>query len=154
MSVDITTPAMLATSMLIAKSFELHFSDLLFPYNNPLDLAIKLYRAPVIIIAYTEEADPTFIYANQCAQNVWGITWDSFLKLLVKESTSEILRQNQQGFIQIVKQKGHYMGYQGLKKTASGRMFRVENAIMWTLTNAKGEYIGQASMIPSWEMNE
>lgn len=153
MSIDLTSSAMLATSMVIAKSFEEHFSDILFPYDNPEDLAIKLYHAPVIIIAYTEDADPTFIYANQCAQNVWEITWDSFLKLPVKETTSEQLRQNQLGFIQLVKQKGHYMGYQGLKKTASGRMFRVENAIMWTLTNANGEYIGQASMIPSWEMN-
>lgn len=50
--------------------------------------------------------------------------------------------------------KGYARSYSGVRISARGRRFRIENATVWNLVDAGGRRHGQAATFPEWTFLE
>lgn len=148
--------------MAIDRRFDQTFADLLLGsyarlLGRPLldaaageqPTAAWLYRAPFCLLAHDGAADPIFIYANAAAQRCFGYGWDAFLTLPSRLSAETPARDERQRALDAVARDGFITNYSGIRIAKSGRRFRIENAVVWTLRDDDSA-LGQAAMIRSW----
>jgi PAS domain-containing protein len=105
-------------------------------------------EAPFGILAHNAETDPIFIYGNKAAQRRFEYEWAELITLPSRLSAVEPDRAERQRFLEQVAQHGFSTGYRGVRITKSGKLFRIENATLWQLTDTEGLYRGQAAMLP------
>jgi PAS domain-containing protein len=115
------------------------------------DASRWLYNhAPFILLAHDTSPDPVFVYANRAAQRRFEYSWDEFIRLPSRLSAEEPNRDERQAFLNEVLRRGFVDDYQGLRKTRSGRRFRIESATVWNLIDVDGDLRGQAALVPRW----
>ncbi|WP_114813045.1 MEKHLA domain-containing protein [Paraburkholderia kururiensis] len=105
-------------------------------------------EAPFGILAHNTAPDPVFVYGNRRAQAIFGYDWDELTALPSRLSAEPVERSERQAFLDQVTRDGFVSGYRGVRITKSGVRFWIEQATVWQLTDAAGNYRGQAAMIP------
>lgn len=105
-------------------------------------------EAPFGILAHNTAPDPVFVYGNRRAQAIFGYGWDELTALPSRLSAEPVERSERQAFLDQVTRDGFVSGYRGVRITRSGVRFWIEQATVWQLTDAAGNYRGQAAMIP------
>lgn len=124
--------------------------------NEPLvpegvDGADWLYWiAPFAVLAHGGGSDPVFMYANRTAQTCFEYSWDEFIQLPSRLSAEAAQRADRQRLLDAVARQGFVTGYRGVRVARSGRRFWIEDGTLWQLHDERGDYRGQAAMIPSW----
>ncbi len=53
--------------------------------------------------------------------------------------------------MQAVRQRGFIDDYRGVRISAQGRRFLIEQAIVWNVIDAQDRVVGQAAMFDQWE---
>lgn len=128
---------------LIASSFErLVGRPLVAPSD---DVVAALWHAPRAILAHGTEADPLFFFGNRYALDAFEYDLDQFLGTPSRYSAEAPLREERQALLDRVSRDGFIDDYSGIRITATGRRFRIEGAIVWTLIDAEGTRHGQAA---------
>jgi len=113
--------------------------------------AAWLYNdAPFAVLAHDTEPDPRFVYANKAAQACFEYSWDELTGLPSRLSAEAPERTERQRLLDAVARNGFMSGYRGLRIAKSGRRFRLEDGIVWQLTDADGRRRGQAAMFSRW----
>lgn len=107
-------------------------------------------EAPVCVLAHNTAPDPHFIYANRCAQVLFGYTFDEITALPSRLSAEEPARGERQRLLDEVATKGFATGYSGVRIAKSGRRFRIENGVLWQLKAQDGTLYGVAATFASW----
>lgn len=128
--------------VLIAASFE----NLL---GRPLveaadDMVAALWHAPDAIVAHGVEADPIFFFGNRAALTAFETDVERFTALPSRLSAEAPQREERQMLLDRVSQDGFIDDYAGLRISATGRRFRIEQAIVWNLVDG-GVRRGQAA---------
>jgi len=59
-------------------------------------------------------------------------------------------REERARMLRLVEEQGVYDRYRGVRISATGRRFLVEDAIVWTVLNEREERIGQAATFSRW----
>lgn len=111
-----------------------------------------LYRAPFGIVSHGTEQDPIFNYANRTAQKLFEMDWRTFTQLPSRKSAEPVDREERQGLLDRVSQNGYIDHYQGVRISSTGKRFRIENAVVWNLSDDRGIYRGQAALFHHWLM--
>jgi hypothetical protein len=115
------------------------------------DLVDWLYReAPFAVLAQDAREDPTFVYANVAAQRRFEYSWEEFRGLPSRLSAPPADRSARERLLAGVLRDGYFEGYRGLRESATGRRFWIEDVTIWNLADADGPIRGQAALIPSW----
>ena len=107
-------------------------------------------QAPFALLAHNTDPDPRFIYANCTAQKCFEYSWEEFLQLpsrLSAQAPAQLERQRQ---LEQVSRNGYIRDYRGVRISRSGRLFLIENAVIWQLLDEHGISHGQAARIDSW----
>ncbi len=113
--------------------------------------AVWLYeKAPFAVLAHDGSDDPTFIYANKCAQSCFEYDWDEFTKLPSRLSAEPAERAERQALLDQVARHGFMSGYRGVRVAKSGRRFLIEDGTVWELIDAEGLRHGQAAVFSTW----
>lgn len=123
----------------------------LLPDDLPIDQAAAwLDDAPYGLVSHGAESDPIFNYANRCALQLFGMSWEAFTQLPSRLSAGPVDREERARLLERVTRDGYIDDYTGIRVAADGRQFLIRNATVWNLLDEAGQYYGQAAMIPEW----
>lgn len=138
-----TSPAALdARVPLIAESFQRLLGR---PLVEGPDVAEALWNAPDAIVAHGIEADPIFFFGNRAALKAFETSFEDFIHLPSRLSAEAPSRGERQALLDRVTSHGFINDYAGIRISAKGRRFRIENAVVWNLIDADGVRHGQAA---------
>ncbi|MDA3875394.1 MAG: MEKHLA domain-containing protein, partial [Kiritimatiellae bacterium] len=94
--------------------------------------------------------DPVFQYGNRAALNLFELSRDAFLQLPSRFSAEPGERAAREAVLQEVCENGFSDHYSGVRVSSSGKRFRIEQATLWNLVDAKGDFRGQAATFSDW----
>lgn len=115
------------------------------------DLRSALWNADTVIVAHGAEPDPVFFYGNQRALALFEMDWDAFVRLPSRLSAEAPLRDERAHLLERVSRHGCITDYAGVRISATGRRFRIEQAVVWNLIDENGVCHGQAAAFDRWE---
>jgi MEKHLA domain len=113
-------------------------------------LARALYEAPVVIVSHGTESDPLFWFANRTAQRLWEMDWPTFTRMPSRLSAEADERSTRELLLRRAQEHGYIDDYRGVRISAKGRRFRIEDVVLWNLTDERGLRIGQAATFAQW----
>ena len=139
--------------MLLNHSLE-HWAgrSLIADTSDPAGAAQALYDAPYALLSHGIQADPIINYANRTAQQLFEMDWHCFTRLPSRLSAETALQSERDALLQRVTEQGFIDDYSGIRISASGKRFLIEQATVWNLIDAQGQYCGQAAMFSHWRM--
>ena len=111
-----------------------------------------LWTAPRAILAHGTEPDPVFFYGNALALSLFEMTPEQFAQLPSRLSAEPVHRDERARLLDRVTRDGYIDDYAGIRVSATGRRFRIEQAVVWNLIDAEGTIHGQAATFDRWAM--
>lgn len=114
------------------------------------DPVLALWHHPAVILAHGTEADPRFFFANRAALDRFETTPDQFLGSPSRLSAEAPLREERQALLDRVTSDGFIADYAGVRISARGHRFRIEQALVWNLIDQAGIVHGQAACFSHW----
>ncbi len=127
----------------IARSYERLLGKGLVEAGN--DVVQGLWRAPQVILAHGTQPDPVFFFGNLAALDCFETDLDALLSMPSRLSAEAPLREERQSLLDRVARDGVIDDYAGVRISAKGRRFRIEQAVVWTVTDEHGRPLGQAA---------
>ena len=119
---------------------------------SPVDLAKYVWNAPLVLLSHNNAPDPTFSYANRKAQELFGYTWEEFIRLPSRLSAEPIAQGDRERLLREARDRGYIDNYHGIRIAKDGSRFRIENVILWNITDDPGNLIGQAAIFKHWRL--
>lgn len=111
-----------------------------------------LYEAPFCVVSHNTELDPIFNYANKTALQIFAMDWDQFTNLPSRLSAEQQVREEREKLLARVTQYGFIDNYKGVRVSATGQRFQVEDAVVWNLIDENECYRGQAAALFKWSV--
>jgi hypothetical protein len=133
---------------LIAESFERLTGKPLI-VGTP-DIIRGLWLSPSVIVAHGTEPDPIFFFGNKAALVLFEMPASAFLSLPSRLSAEAAEREERARFMDRVARNGFVDDYSGIRISAKGRRFRIQDATVWNLVDAAGDIHGQAATFDHW----
>ena len=109
-----------------------------------------LYEASCCVVSHDTQADPIFNYGNQAALQLFEMNWAEFTRLPSRLSAEQPLREERERLLARVAEHGFIDDYKGVRVSATGSRFLVEDAIVWNLIDEHGSNRGQAAVLYKW----
>jgi hypothetical protein len=137
---------------ILADSFQRVFARPVIP-QPPADdraLAQALYDAPVVIVSHGDEPDPVFWFANRTAQRLWEVAWADFIRMPSRQSVESGGHEERERLLARTRACGGIDDYQGVRISASGRRFRIQDVAFFNLSAPSGALVGQAAVFATW----
>ncbi|BAV32839.1 hypothetical protein SCL_0517 [Sulfuricaulis limicola] len=125
--------------------------DLVDAGLSAVEQARVLYEAPFVVASHGTGDDPVFSYANRAALALFETGWPDFTAMPSRLSAEPMERAPRAQLLERVSRRGFIDDYSGIRISAAGRRFRVRNATVWNLMDARGAPAGQAVMFRDWE---
>jgi len=114
------------------------------------DLWQACWTAPRVIVAHGTETDPIFFYGNQLALELFELDFAAFTQLPSRYSAEALLREERATLLERVREHGFIDDYAGVRVSATGKRFRIEQAVVWNLVDEAGRRHGQAATFAHW----
>lgn len=114
------------------------------------DIATALWHAPRAIVAHGTQDDPVFFYANRLALQLFECTIEAFTRTPSRLSAEPLHRDERARLLAQVTAHGFIDNYAGIRISAQGNRFRIEQAVVWNLVDAHGVRHGQAATFDRW----
>jgi hypothetical protein len=138
------TPEQRNRLALLAASYErLAGSPLVAP---GADLADALWRHPAAIVAHDTAEDPIFFFGNRSALIAFEMDFPAFVRLPSRLSAEPGLRAQREALLARLTAAGMIRDYSGIRISATGRRFRIDQVVLWNLVDEAGRHHGQAAM--------
>ncbi len=109
----------------------------------------EIFFASFAVMSHGTETDPIFNYANQCALDLFEMTWEDFIKIPSKYSAGLDSQEERDRILQRVSEDGYVDDYTGVRISGKGRRFQITNAVVWNVFD-EDRYCGQAALIRDW----
>lgn len=113
--------------------------------------ARRLFEAPFVVVSHGTEADPILNYGNQTALNLWEVDSATLCRMPSRLTAEPVHRDERARLLERTLRDGFVDDYRGIRISATGRRFLIEQAIVWNLVNAAGERVGQAATFDNWQ---
>ena len=144
-------PATVARVHLLLDSFRrLLGHELVSRAGSPAEQAERLFHSPFVVVSHGTEADPVLNYGNARALALWEMTWDELTRTPSRLTAEPVHRDERARLLARTREHGFVDDYSGIRISKSGRRFRIEQAIVWNLTDGAGEHRGQAATFDRW----
>lgn len=148
-------PAVQTYNRLMANSFRRFTGQDMVSHAETLTdaaLAEALFHAPQAIVSHGTEADPVFRYANAQALQLWEMDWEAFTRLPSRHSAEADsgIQSDRNELLRAALAQGHVDHYTGIRVSASGRRFHIEDTVLWNVIDDGGVRHGQAAFIRRW----
>jgi hypothetical protein len=137
--------------VLLVESFQRLLGRPLLAVESGGNLAQSLWTAPQVIVAHGTQAEPVFFYGNRAALALFEMDFDAFTRLPSRLSAEPVAQSERARLLQAVTERGFIDDYRGVRISASGQRFRIENAVVWNLVDAHGVNHGQAATFAHWQ---
>lgn len=135
----------------LVRSYQ-HFThrSLVEPTDDVVELRARLDHLSAVIVAHNREADPFFVYANDLACQLWEMPREKLVGMPSRLTAESMHRDERARLLEKTQRQGFVDDYQGIRISATGRRFRIEQALLWNILNEQGELIGQAATFDRW----
>ena len=144
-------PDRVAHAALLIESFaRLLGRELVSREGTDLDRARRLQLAPFVVVSHGTEADPVLNYGNAHALALWEMTWEELTRTPSRLTAEPVHRDERARLLERTLRDGYVDDYAGVRVSATGRRFRIEQAIVWNLADAAGNHRGQAATFDRW----
>ena len=148
-------PAWIAQTQLILDSFaKLLGRELIDRSGSEIEQSQRLYEANFVVVSHNTADDPILNYGNQAALNLWETDRETLLSMPSRKTAEPVHRDERAELLRRVTEDGYIDDYQGIRISATGKRFRIDQAIVWNLTDNSGQPAGQAATFSEWEMLE
>jgi hypothetical protein len=117
---------------------------------DPCIVTEQLYEHNAVVLAHNTAADPTFVFANRIAMQLWEYSWSEIIGLPSRLTAEPDLRPIREQLLDRVRQFGFIDDYSGVRVSKTGQRFRIEQATVWNILAPSGEPIGQAATFSHW----
>ena len=114
-------------------------------------LAKEIFFAPFALCSSGNQTDPILNYGNQKALELWEMDWNQFTRTPGRYTAETTERKERARFLETVQKQGYIDNYSGIRISASGRRFKIEQATVWNLIDTNGIYKGQAANFSNWK---
>jgi hypothetical protein len=112
--------------------------------------AATLFSAPCVVVSHGTQSDPILNYGNRAALDLWELDIPTLLVTPSRETAESVHRDERAALLARTARDGYVDDYQGIRITATGRRFRIDQAIVWNLMGAAGRRAGQAATFDQW----
>ena len=109
-----------------------------------------LWTAPLAVLAHGTEPDPVFFYGNRLALELFELMATELVRMPSRLSAEPVDRAERARLLDAVSRRGFIADYEGVRISARGRRFRIEQATVWNLVDAAGALHGQAAAFARW----
>ncbi len=109
------------------------------------DPAQSLWTLPRVILAHGTEADPLFFYGNRLALELFELSPEQLIAMPSRLSAEPLRREERARLLARVAENGFIDDYSGIRVSSSGKRFRIHDAVVWNLLDARGHLHGQAA---------
>ena len=114
------------------------------------DAATAMWEMPAVILAHGTEADPLFFYGNRAALDLFEMDARQLVGMPSRLSAEPLVREERSALLERVTRYGFIDDYAGIRISATGRRFRIEQATVWNLLDSSGRMHGQAATFSRW----
>lgn len=114
------------------------------------DIAEAMWNLPAVVLAHGTESDPLFFYGNRAALGLFEVAAEDFIRMPSRLSAEPLRREERARLLARVTQHGFIADYSGIRVSATGRRFRIEQATVWNLADKAGASRGQAATFDRW----
>ncbi|MEW4454199.1 MEKHLA domain-containing protein [Bremerella sp. JC817] len=128
--------------------------DLVPRSGDPNEDARRVYDAPRVIVSHTAAEDPILNFGNRKVLELWEIDVETLLKTPSRHTAEPMHRDERARLLERTTRDGYVDDYQGIRISTTGRRFQIEQAIVWNLTDAAGNHVGQAATFDHWTFLE
>jgi hypothetical protein len=104
-----------------------------------------LFEAPFCVVSHGPQANPILNYGNRYALDLWELDWETWLRTPSRQTAEPDRREERERLLAQVRDRGYVEGYSGIRVSATGRRFVIENVTVWNLTDQDGQPCGQAA---------
>lgn len=112
--------------------------------------AQRLFDASCVVVSHGTEPDPILNYGNQVALDLWEVSWEQLTATPSRLTAEPDNRAERERMLAQARINGYYDGYNGVRISATGRRFMVEQAVIWTVVDMVGSPLGQAATFSRW----
>lgn len=112
--------------------------------------AKALYHADRVVLSHDGAADPVLTYGNLAAQTLWQMGWDDLTGLPSRLTAEPAERAERDAMFAEMREHGVITRYEGIRISASGQRFRIQNAVIWPLLDRDGVKRGEAACFDDW----
>lgn len=149
---DLSNDFYLKHGQLLCSSYA-HWTNkkLIAEKKDPETLIFALYEAPLAVVSHGVENDPVFNFGNKIALELFELNWDRFIQVPSRESVEMTSRTERDKLMRQVTTNGYIDNYSGVRISASGTRFLIEDATIWNIIDANNIYYGQAAMFENWK---
>ena len=112
--------------------------------------ARALFESPLVVVSHGMEADPILNYGNQTALDLWEMTWEELINTPSRLTAEPVNRAEREWMLDQARMRGFIDTYRGVRISASGRRFLVENAFIWNVVDGAHLPRGQAATFSRW----
>jgi hypothetical protein len=113
-------------------------------------IARLVYALPFVVVAHGTGADPVFVFGNRIAQLLWELDWPAFTRLPSRRSAEVAHVEERQRWLDTAARQGYVEGCHGVRASASGRRFLIQDVTIWNVVDEDGGALGQAATYRTW----
>ncbi|WP_282096565.1 MEKHLA domain-containing protein [Epibacterium ulvae] len=117
----------------------------------PVVEAEELYHAPFAVLSHNMDVDPVLTYGNLFAQKLFEVCWDNLVTMHSKNTAEQVHRNERNRMFETMREQGYIRNYQGIRISASGKRFEIQNASIWPLLDIKGKKQGEAALFANFQ---
>lgn len=117
----------------------------LIPITSEVPLLKQLDEAETVILSHGVESDPILNYGNARALALWEMNKEQFNTTPSRLTAEPMEREQRAEFLHNVTSNGYVSNYTGIRISATGRKFYIEEATVWNVIDEQGQYCGQAA---------
>jgi len=117
------------------------------------DEVAALFEAPRVVLSALGPfgSDHRFNYANRQGLQRFEYSWNERIGQPSSVSAEPVHRDERRRLLDEVGKHGFIENYSGIRVSRSGRRFRIEQAIVFNLLDAAGNYVGQSATFADWK---
>lgn len=146
----LTEPSLTWLGWLLDSHRQLLGEELLPRYADPLTQAEIVFSAPQVVVSHRLSDDPILCYGNQQALDLWEMSWEQLTSIPSRLTAEADAREERARMLTAAREQGFFRPYEGIRISARGRRFRIEEAVIWSVRDHQGQPVGQAASFERW----
>ena len=144
-------PEVVRWTQLLLDSYQ-HWTgrELLERAGSPENQAHALFAAPFVVVSHGTEPDPILNYGNRVAMQLFELDWTKLTRMPSRLTAEPVNQAERERMLGHAAAHGYIDDYKGVRISATGRRFVVEQALVWNVVDQTQKLHGQAATFARW----